>query len=343
VGSVVDLARALVAREIRVRSKILTELLEAHLDRDEERFRKLALQLAAVESKAGHTRIADEIRAILSKVPETRAMPSPVVDLAQPRGEMADVLDGGYSHARLGDIVLSSETRERLERVLLENRSRAKLESFNVAPKRRLLFYGPPGCGKTFAASVIAGELGLPLMTVRVDGLFSRFLGATANHLRAIFAEMPRRPGVYLFDEFDALAKARNDGQDVGEARRILTAFLQLIDADKSHSLVIAATNHVESLDKAVFRRFDLRLSFELPTSEEVAELIKLRLAAMDLDTPTVERVATASVGLSFADVAAGCDEAIRTMVLDGRRRFADRDLVEGFARTTASGSGYSG
>lgn len=322
--------------------KILTELLEAHLRGDEERFRKLALQLAAAESKAGHTRIAEEIRAVLSKLPETRAMPSPVVDLARPRGDMADVLDGGYSDARLEDIVLSHPTRERLERVLLETRSRAKLESFNVAPTRRLLFHGPPGCGKTFCASVIAGELGLPLMTVRVDGLFSRFLGATANHLRAIFAEMPRRPGVYLFDEFDALAKARTDGQDVGEARRILTAFLQLVDADKSHSLLIAATNHVESLDKAVFRRFDIRLDFEMPTSRQVGELIRLRLAAMELDDATIERVADSAGGLSFADVARACDEAIRNMVLDDRGSLIERDLIQAFARTAGTAEGLS-
>jgi SpoVK/Ycf46/Vps4 family AAA+-type ATPase len=325
-----------------VHGKILTELLEAHLRGDEERFRKLALQLAAAESKAGHTRIAEEIRAVLSKLPETRAMPSPVVDLARPRGDMADVLDGGYSDARLEDIVLSHPTRERLERVLLETRSRAKLESFNVAPTRRLLFHGPPGCGKTFCASVIAGELGLPLMTVRVDGLFSRFLGATANHLRAIFAEMPRRPGVYLFDEFDALAKARTDGQDVGEARRILTAFLQLVDADKSHSLLIAATNHVESLDKAVFRRFDIRLDFEMPTSRQVGELIRLRLAAMELDDATIERVADSAGGLSFADVARACDEAIRNMVLDDRGSLIERDLIQAFARTAGTAEGLS-
>jgi SpoVK/Ycf46/Vps4 family AAA+-type ATPase len=326
-----------------VHGKILTELLEAHGTGDEERFRKLALQLAAAESKAGHTRIAEEIRAVLAKVPENRVMPSPVVDLARPRGDMADVLDGGYSDARLDDIVLSEETRGRLDRVLLENRSRAKLESFNVAPKRRLLFHGPPGCGKTFCASVLAGELGLPLMTVRVDGLFSRFLGATANHLRAIFAEMPRRPGVYLFDEFDALAKARDDGQDVGEARRILTAFLQLVDADKSHSLLIAATNHVESLDRAVFRRFDLRLDFEMPSAVQVAKLIELRLAAMELDPATVQSVAASAHDLSFADVARACDEAIRIMVLDDRKVLCETDLVDAFARTAGTAAGLSG
>lgn len=139
--------------------------------------------------------------------------------------------------------------------MLSENRSRARLERFGVSPRRRLLFHGAPGCGKTLAAAVLAGEMGLPLMTVRFDALFSRFLGATAVQLRAIFAEMPRRPGVYLFDEFDSVAKARGDSQDVGEMNRVVTAFLQLVDADMSGSILVAATNYVELLDRAVFRR----------------------------------------------------------------------------------------
>ena len=259
-------------------------------------------------------------------------MSSPVVDLAQPRGEMADVLDGGYSNARLRDIVLVDLTRDKLERVLLENRSRVKLESFNVSPKRRLLFHGPPGCGKTLAASVVAGEMGLPLMTVRVDGLFSRFLGATAGHLRAIFREMPRRPGVYLFDEFDALAKARGEAQDVGEARRILTAFLQLLDTDKSNSILIAATNHAESLDRAVFRRFDLQLYFDMPSREQIIKLIRLRLAAFDISKSVLSRVTVSARTMSFADVASACDEAIRNMVLADRSKLTEQDLVEGFS-----------
>lgn len=325
-----------------MRSRILTELIEAHLSGNDDRFRKLALQLAAAESRAGHTRVAEDIRAALADVPESKAMPSPVVDLARPRGDMADVLDGGFSNARLRDIVLSDETRTHMERVLLENRSRAKLESFNVSPKRRLLFHGPPGCGKTLGASVIAGELGLPLMTVRIDGLFSRFLGATANHLRAIFAEMPRRPGVYLFDEFDALAKARTDAQDVGEARRILTAFLQLIDADRSHSVLVAATNHVELLDKAVFRRFDLRIHFGMPTHEQIVALVRLRLGAFDIPDRAIERAAATAESASFADVASACDEAIRVMVLDDRRVLTESDLVDGFLRTAGSTAPHS-
>lgn len=312
-----------------MKADILKLLLQSHADGDESSFRKAALQLAAAESTAGHVRVAEEIRAIIAKMPATSARKQgPVVDIAAPRGELADMLEGGHREERLRDIVLRPEAEETLRRVLSENRSRARLEKFGVSPRRRLLFHGPPGCGKTLAAAVLAGELGLPLMTVRFDALFSRFLGATAVQLRAIFAEMPRRPGVYLFDEFDSVAKARGDSQDVGEMNRVVTAFLQLVDADMSGSILVAATNHVELLDRAVFRRFDVIVRFDKPTPEQIAELMKLRLATVGLTEEAATRLAAHSEGWSFADVSRACDDAVRTMALEDREEISERDVA---------------
>jgi SpoVK/Ycf46/Vps4 family AAA+-type ATPase len=313
-----------------MKADILKLLLQSHAEGDEPSFRKAALQLAAAESTAGHVRIAEEIRAIIAKMPATalRTQQGPVVDIAAPRGELADILEGGHREERLRDIVLRPETEETLKRVLSENRSRARLERFGVQPRRRLLFHGAPGCGKTLAAAVLAGEMGLPLMTVRFDALFSRFLGATAVQLRTIFAEMPRRPGVYLFDEFDSVAKARGDSQDVGEMNRVVTAFLQLVDADMSGSILVAATNHIELLDRAMFRRFDVIVPFDKPTCEQIVELMKLRLATVGLSDATASKLAAHAEGWSFADVARACDDAVRTMALDDREEISERDVV---------------
>jgi SpoVK/Ycf46/Vps4 family AAA+-type ATPase len=312
-----------------MKSDILKSILQAHADGDEVAFRKAALQLAASESGAGHTRVADDLRAIIAKLPPaTMKRGERLVDIAAPRGDLADILEGGHREERLRDIVLRDDLRDLLLRVIAENRSRSRLESFGVSPRRRLLFHGAPGCGKTLAAAVIAGEMGLPLMTVRFDALFSRFLGATAVQLRAIFAEMPRRPGVYLFDEFDSVAKARGDSQDVGEMNRVVTAFLQLVDADVSGSLLVAATNHVELLDRAVFRRFDVIVPFDKPNSDQLGDLLRLRLAPRGLRTDQVQGLAARAAGWSFADVARACDDAVRTMVLDGRRQVTEADLA---------------
>jgi SpoVK/Ycf46/Vps4 family AAA+-type ATPase len=312
-----------------MKADILKLLLHAHAEGDESSFRKAALQLAAAESSAGHVRVADEIRAIIAKMPATSTRKQgPVVDIATPRGELADILEGGHRDERLRDIVLRPETEETLKRVISENRSRGRLERFGVSPRRRLLFHGAPGCGKTLAAAVLAGEMGLPLMTVRFDALFSRFLGATAVQLRAIFAEMPRRPGVYLFDEFDSVAKARGDSQDVGEMNRVVTAFLQLVDADMSGSILVAATNHVELLDRAVFRRFDVIVSFDKPSRSQIAELMRLRLSTVGLSDDAATRLAAHAEGWSFADVARACDDAVRTMALDNREEIAELDVA---------------
>lgn len=315
-----------------MKAEILKQLLRAHADGDNSGFRRAAIQLAATESDAGHTRIAAELRAIIAQLPAAPASSvGTSIDIAQPRGELSGLLSGGHRDERLKDIVLSGDSRDRLERVLRENRARPQLQSWNVQPRRRLLFYGPPGCGKTLAASVLAGELGLPLMTVRFDGLFSRFMGATASQLKVIFDEMPRRPAVYLFDEFDAVAKSRGDAQEVGEIRRVVTSFLQLMDADRSPSLIIAATNYEGLLDHAVFRRFDVLLRFELPNKEQIIELLQLRLRAFEVTARQVASLAELALGLNFADVSRACDDAIRSMILAGRTDVTLNDLRDAF------------
>jgi SpoVK/Ycf46/Vps4 family AAA+-type ATPase len=312
-----------------MRGDILRRLIEAHAEGDDASFRKAALQLAAAESAAGHARIADELRMQVARLPPpSRAN---LVDIAQPRGELADILEGGFREERLRDIVLSDATHDALVRILEENRARAALETHGVQPRRRLLFHGPPGCGKTLAAAVVAGEMGLPLMTVRLASLFSRFLGATATQLRAVFHEMPRRPGVYLFDEFDAIGQARGDAQDIGEMRRVVTSFLQFMDADRSASLLIAATNHAELLDRAIFRRFDVVLAFDPPSQEALAQLIRLRLPKHTLAESFVQSLASRAKGLSFADAARACDDAIRTMVLSGDASLREEILAASF------------
>lgn len=316
-----------------MKSDVLKQLLKAHVDGDDTGFRKAALQLAAAESSAGHVRTAEGIREIIAQLrpPLPQQSRGMVVDLAQPRGELAELLEGSFRTERLGDIVLPPKKRDLLTRLILESRSRVSLQKWSVAPRRKLLFHGPPGCGKTLAAAVMAGELGVPLMTVRFDALFSRFLGATANHLRLIFGEMPRKPGVYLFDEFDAVAKKRADVQDVGEMRRIVSSFLQLVDADKSASLLIAATNHVELLDRAVFRRFDAAIQFELPGADELLSLLRLRLGAFRLGARLLRDLARTHVGISYADATKACEDAIRTMALEQREALTQNDLIQAF------------
>ena len=315
---------------------LIKQLFRAYANRDSELFRKSALQLATNESRVGHSRVAEELREIISKFPEVEAEYNNAVSIARPKGELSDLVEGGYRDERLRDIVLNKDSREELDRIIVENRKRATLQQFGVGATRRLLFFGPPGCGKTLAAKVLAGELGLPLMTVRFDALFSKFLGATATHLRSIFEEMPRRPAVYFFDEFDALGKHRGDNSDVGEIKRVVSSFLQLMDADKSHSLIIAATNFETVLDKAIIRRFDTVLPYPLPCEGQLEAMITLRLSGFDLGKEVIHRAATCAKGFSFAEAARGCEDAIRSMALSNRTKLNKEDVLSAFERVKA-------
>lgn len=142
---------------------ILKHLLRAYKTSDHSEFRRAALQLAAQESKAGHTKLADEIRKIIGEFPSADVAPA-IMDIAKPRGELADLMEGGFCRERLQDIILSDPRKDELERIIRENRQRNSLEQWGVSSRRKLLLIGPPGCGKTLAARVLAGELSVPLL-----------------------------------------------------------------------------------------------------------------------------------------------------------------------------------
>ena len=178
-------------------------------------------------------------------------------------------------------------------------------------------------------ASALAGELKLPLLAVQLHGVITKFMGETAAKLRLVFDAMHKTRGVYLFDEFDAIGGHRTLSNDVGEIRRVLNSFLQFLEQDDSDSLVIAATNHPDLLDKALFRRFDDVLTYELPTAELAKELITNRLSVFGVQSLDWNVVLPAAAELSFADLARAGDDAAREAVLDDRTSIDTSTLVQ--------------
>ena len=151
-----------------------------------------------------------------------------------------------------------------------------KLHSLGINVSNSLLLYGPPGCGKTKCAYLFAKQLNLPLVIARLDSLISSYLGTTAKNIRSLFEFAQKMPCVLFLDEFDAIAKARDDTNELGELKRVVNSLLQYIDAMSKDSLILAATNHDQLFDPAIWRRFDYKLEIELPDREAVAELITL-------------------------------------------------------------------
>ncbi len=296
-------------------------LIRCHAEGDDTRFYAVAMQVAAQAARSGHGNFAQELRDLVdkakmrSRAAATRA--THPVPLAQPRGELAGLLAVGYPKARLADMALVETLAERLERVIREQRQRERLRSHGFSPLRKLLLIGPPGTGKTMTASALAGELGLPLFSIQLDGLITKFMGETAAKLRLVFEAMAETRGVYLFDEFDALGSQRGTGNDVGEIRRVLNSFLQFLERDDSDSLVIGATNHVSLLDLALFRRFDAVFEYELPTPAIAAEVMKARLALLETTSVDWETARSSAEGLSHGELTRACEQAAKDALLN--------------------------
>ena len=178
-------------------------------------------------------------------------------------------------------------------------------------------------------ASVLAGELGLPLFEVRLDGLITKYMGETAAKLRQVFDATSRSRGVYFFDEFDAIGSQRGMANDVGEIRRVLNSFLQMIEQDRSHSLVIAATNHAAILDSALFRRFDDVLHYELPEKTQIVKLLMVRLADAVTEGVQWQGLVDLAVGLSYAEITRASNEALKDALIHERPEVRETDIRE--------------
>lgn len=236
--------------------------------------------------------------------------------MAQPRGELADLLAARYSDIRLSTMVLDPELLSRLKRVVQEQRQHERLKAHGLQSRRKLLLVGPPGSGKTMTAAALAGELKLPLFTVRYEGLIGKMMGETAGRLRLVFDAMAKQRGVYFFDEFDAIGSQRAGPNDVGEIRRVLNSFLQFIEQDDGQSLIVAATNHPELLDRALARRFDDVITYGPPDEKIAKGILQNRLATFDSSAVEWPIVLEAAAGLGQAELARVADETAKVAVL---------------------------
>lgn len=263
----------------------LRDMIAAYGERDDLKFRRAAQAIIQEEEAKRHTVLAKELRAVLAVnagvgAHEAPLTPEPPVD----RDSSLPIARVTHPDRYLSDLVLAEDTRGALERIVNEARNWPLLDQAGLPRRNRLLLSGPPGCGKTSAAAAIARELGRPLVTARVEGLISSYLGETAANLSNLFAYVSTGAYVLFLDEFDSLGKMRQDASDHGELRRVVNAVLQQIDSYKGPSLIIAATNHSQVLDTALWRRFDSVIELGLPTQEQVVEMLRRQLPSKSID-----------------------------------------------------------
>jgi len=289
----------------------IKSLVKSYVDRNDDRFKTVALQIAAHEAKLGHDKLARDLKMLIEKLGNNRGQ---IVRL-NPQNSMLEMAIPSHD---LTELIVDDDVFGKIKRILNEYKNRNKLQSYGLTNRRKILLEGNPGTGKTLTASIIASELSLPLFTVQLDKLVTKFMGETSAKLRQVFDSIESTTGVYLFDEFDAIGADRSLDNEVGEMRRILNSFLQFIEQDCSDSIIIAATNNQKILDQALFRRFDDVLHYSLPTENEIQKIFVYKLASFDNELQITSQIIEAANNLSHAEIVRVCDDAIKESILEG-------------------------
>lgn len=311
------------------RADQMKALLKAHASNDNDHFYAVAMQMAADEALRGHVKLAAELRDLIDRAKvEATSVGGKPIPLAQPKGELSELLTVQYPHEHFNQMVLSESVSGKLQRVLKEQRHGMQLKAHGLSPRRKLLLVGPPGTGKTMTAAVLAGELRLPLFTARFDSLITKFMGESAAKLRLVFEALKSTRGVYFFDEFDSLGLQRGSQHDVAEMRRTLNMFLQLIEQDGSDSLIVAATNHAKDLDVALFRRFDDIIRYDAPDERQIEALLRNKLALYASDKFDYSELAQHGQGESHADIVRACQDAVKDAVIAGEEQIRFDNVV---------------
>ena len=311
-------------------SKHLLGLLRSHIKGDNDEFLSVALQAAAHEARNGHRKLAEELKNLVDEAKsEVNRTNEKVIPLARPHGELAELISVSYPSINLGSMVLQDECKSVLHRIIQEQRQGSILRGYGLHPIRKILLVGPPGSGKTMTASTLASELRLPLFNILVDRVITRYMGETASKLRLVFEAINSTRGVYFFDEFDAIGSHRASSNDVGEIRRVLNSFLQFLEEDQSSSLIVAATNHPELLDFALFRRFDEVIRYSFPDISAIEQILRNRLAIFETNDMDWVVVSSHASGLSQSDIVSAADDAIKISVLTGLEQISTDQLLK--------------
>ncbi len=320
-------------------ANLLRQLVKTGSEGNHEAFKRVSEQLIQEERSKNHHLLANDLEKILygrrsSNVP----LQSVLNDrLPKDKDRNLPLLQIKEPVRRLEDVVLSDENTSLLNELLQEHHRVEALQSYGLYPADKILFCGPPGCGKTLTAEVLASELGLPLAIVRIDSVISSLLGETAANLRQVFDFVSTVPMVVLFDEFDAMAKERSDEAEHGELKRVVNAFLQMLDAYEGKSILVAATNHERILDSAVWRRFDEVLVFESPNLEQLRRLLSVKLRGLRREFEIDDsRIVSLFKGMSHADVERVLRRAAKDMVLAGKEFLSERHLQSAIKREDA-------
>lgn len=311
------------------RGELMKKLLASY-GRDDE-FRAVAEQIINEEEKKNNRVLARSLRRSLEAGPSRPTRPkalAPLIPFPEAAGDFIELVEPTHSKQ---DIILSPENIRIFLGLLREFRSADTIRRRGLSVRSKLLFCGPPGCGKTLCAEIFASELGLPLYIVKLDRLISSYLGETATNVRKIFEFARKQPSVLFFDEFDALARARDEDGEHNELRRVVNSLLIFIDRIQPKGYVVAATNLDQSLDPAIWRRFDEVIWFDRPDKQMIARFLRMRFKNVPISFDPAVHIGELD-GYSYAEMDRLCLQAIKASIIDKRKTVSEGDFVDAMA-----------
>lgn len=330
---------------------MLKRVVRAISDGSQSDLQRLAKKIVDLERQTGHIKLADQLEAILKQARPRSIAHQPAADSDRKLRELPLSRRHGESLATLlppesleHHMILPASTEERFARVEREFSAKARLGTYGLRPRKSILLYGPPGCGKSLGSKRLAWKTGLPLMKVRFDTLISSYFGESASNLRAIFETAQEHPCVLLLDECDFIARSRNNSKDIGEASRIVNSLLQLMEDYDAPGLLVATTNVESSLDSALFRRFDDVFQVPLPGPDEIRKLLQMTVHSLrPAEFINWDRIVDLLSGASAAMVVKAAQDAAKTAILDGKRGITESHLEEAISELRRNHDSKSG
>ena len=322
------------------RGETLRKLFKSFSRNEREEFLAAAMELIEEEKNKNHVLLARDLEKLLqngngytkplaANLAPWNQFPEPPKD----KDTGLALLEVKKFDLTWDHIVLSEKIFDILQEIVVENRKQDILAAYNLKPKNKLLFCGPPGCGKTQTAKVLSSVLSLPLVYVNLTAVFSSYLGETATNLQKIFTYIEKGEWLVLFDEFDAIARDRDNLNEHGEVKRLVNSLLQLIDNATNQSIFVAATNHEKLLDSAVWRRFDEVIFFDNPTLELRTALLSRYLSGIRYTAINLSTFAERLENATGADIERICSDAIKAVILRGERTLTTDDLEVAIGR----------
>lgn len=323
-----------------MKAELVEKLIMAHCSGNEQLFSEALNNLVSDEEKKGNTPTASRLRRAYENKKKNETLDQDMmasgssasffesgVTMAAPRDKdsLLELYEIVRPEVSFEDVVLPENQKGILSQIILEQKNAVELLKHSMTPINRVLLCGPPGCGKTMTAYALANTLSLPVAYVRLDGLVSSYLGQTSTNLRKVFDAVRNQRIVLFLDEFDAIAKKRDDSNELGELKRVVTTLLQNFDNMPANVLLIAATNHEHLLDPAIWRRFNVTITLELPNEKQRISMIQKWVDKYDIQGKvSAKSLAKVTKGLSGAGIEELMTSAAKKALINGSMRTSD-------------------